>query len=59
MNDEPTTTYQDNSPAIQILNQKGSRHQIESPKRPTKESAQGRLPQSNLPQSITSKYELS
>jgi hypothetical protein len=26
------------------------RHQIESPKRPTKESAQGRLPQSNLPQ---------
>jgi hypothetical protein len=24
MNDEPTTTYQDNLPAIQILNQKGS-----------------------------------
>lgn len=24
MNDEPTTIYQDNSPAIQILNQKGS-----------------------------------
>jgi hypothetical protein len=28
----------------------GDRHQIESPKRPTKESAQGRLPQSDLPQ---------
>jgi hypothetical protein len=24
MNDEPTTIYQDNSPAIQILNQRGS-----------------------------------
>jgi hypothetical protein len=34
------------------------RHQIESPKRGPKKSAQGRLPQSDLPQ-WTSKYELS
>jgi hypothetical protein len=36
----------------------GYRHQIEGPKRAPKESAQGRLPQSDLPQK-TSKYELS
>jgi hypothetical protein len=33
-----------------VVKQSGPRHQTESPKRDTKKSAQGRLPQSDLPQ---------